>query len=96
MGTKKKGFYPCVECTGEEFCEQILPKLWEWGYDFTYLDRRLEKSNVIVTNFDDVSGCVANVFHENLKEYNRYLCNSINEFLEATKAIAINSGWYEE
>lgn len=91
-----KGIYPCVKCAERTFKYKIAPKLKEWGYVLPDTNKKFNDLDVIITNCILRGNCVDICNIEYVKRHDRYLCRSVSEFLEATKALAIKNGWFKE
>lgn len=94
---KNKKIYPCIKCSHDTFRKRIAPKLKRWGYkDKTNSYLWFNPSNFIATWF---SGNKLVVFYTDAmhnEQDGQYLCSSIEEFLIAAKAIAIEKGLFKK
>lgn len=95
MEIKKKTLWPCVECTEQEY-KDIREQLIELGYSDSdeYFISDWSKYPILGTKYINDPKCIGNSYI--IDPICQYLCGSIHEFLEATKAIAIERGWFKE
>lgn len=94
MSNKK--IFPCVRCAKSTFKKKIASKLKKMGYELQLIGGTWEQYPYIITNYNGDERQITNQSKLFLDTQGRYLCRTIPEFLAATKALAIEQGWFKE